>query len=307
MMHLRCECGRTLGYELRHVGKKVRCPGCERHPTVPDSDQAPTPPDIPESPPVEQPAEVPRRDPPSNQEVPSPGLMRTAGEMLYSGPALTIMLVTAAIGGGLIVYAYSEGKVSSGATEVPRSVTCQRLIDGGIEDNPHVLVTDVLAGQNYFTSVRLTKEEKAAGNTGNKPWEVVYLPLLPLTPELKTRFARGEQAIPPPPAHLVRVILFSHKIKNKEQLGQIFTPEGAIQGMIVNPVSKLSGETENMLRQAYPGIDLTRVLLLEQGRTPMSEGLVTGLLIGGASLSGFAASLGLGALMYRPKRRSNHG
>ena len=211
------------------------------------------------------------------------------------------MLMIAAVGVGSIVYTYYELQVSSGATEVPRSVTCQQLIDRGIEDNPHVLVTEVIAGQNYFTRVKLTKEEKAAGNTANKPWEAVYLPLLPLTPELKTRFARGEQVIPPPPAHLVRIILFSCKIKNKEELGQIFTPEGAVQGLIVNPVSKLSSETENMLRQAYPGIDLNQVLLLEQGRKPMSQEFATGLLIGGASLIGIAVSLGVVAVVFKPR------
>ena len=301
MMHLRCDCGRTLGYESRHVGKKVRCPGCEQYHIVPESDQEPTLSEIPEPAPIEQSSEVPRRKPRRVPEVPSPKLMHTVGELLYSGPALTIMLIMAAIGVGSIVYGYSESKVSSGATEVPRSVTCQQLIDGGNEDNPHVLVSEVLAGQNYFTRVKLTKAEKEAGNTTNKPWEAVYLPLLPLTPELKTRIARGEQVIPPPPAHLVRVILFSSKIKNKEELGQIFTPEGAVQGMIVNSTSTLSTETENMLRQAYPGIDLNQVLLLEQGRKPTSQGVTTGLLIGGVGLIVCAAAMGLIALVYRPK------
>ena len=84
------------------------------------------------------------------------------------------------------------------------------------------------------------------------------------------------------------------------QQGDRPTVNELIQGMIVNSVSTLSTETENMLRQAYPGIDLNQVLLLEQGRKPTSQGFTTGLLIGGVGLIVCAAAMGLIALVYRP-------
>ena len=162
-------------------------------------------------------------------------------------------------------------------------------------------MTDVIAGQNYFTRVTVTKAEKASGNTSNKPWEAVYLPLLPLTPELRTRMARGEPFVSPP-TNLVRVILVSRTIKKKEDLGQIFTPEGAIQGLLINSVSDLGDQTEKLLREAYPDIDLSKVLILEQGRKPTSQALLTSLFVGGFALIGVAALLGVVAVVVRVRK-----
>ena len=126
-------------------------------------------------------------------------------------------------------------------------------------------------------------------------------PLLPLTPEIRTRLARGE-TLGKPPAHLVRVIVVSYKIRNKEELGQIFTPDGAIQGMIVSSVRSMGKETENMLQQNYPGINLDNVLLLEQGRKPTSQELLTALFAGGGLLIGVSGLLGGCALVHRWRR-----
>jgi hypothetical protein len=279
MMELPCPCGRTLGYEARHVGMKVRCPGCQRFHIVPD------------------PANPPEAPPPARLYQP-PGFLRIVGELLYTGPALTVMLFMVGIGIGLLVYANREGKLSSGATELPRSIPCRRLIEEGPGGNPHVLVTDAIAGQNYFTRVRVTKTEQASGNTSDKPWEAVYLPLVPLTPEIKTRMARGEPFVPPP-ANSIRLVLVSNQIRNKEELGRAFGPEGAIQGLIVNAVG-VGGETADVLRQKYPGIALDRVLILEPGRKPMGGAVLMALFVTGVALVVSAGVLGVVAVVYRP-------
>lgn len=280
MMELRCACGRTLGYEARHFGMKVRCPGCQRFHIMPAPSKQP---------------EVPRQVREGN----ATGFLRTAGELLYGGPALTIMLLIAAIGIGLLVYANSESRVSGGATALPRSVPCRRLIDEGAGENPHVLVTDVIAGQNYFTRVRVTKEEQACGTPTNKPWEAVYLPLVPLTPEIKTRMARGEPFVPPPTS-LIRLVFVSHKIRNKEELAQAFGPDGAVEGLIVNATSGMGSETADVLRQKYPGIAVDEVLILEPGRKPTSGAALVALFAGGVGLIAMAGLLGIVAVAFRP-------
>ena len=281
MMELHCECGRVLGYQPRHVGKQVRCPGCEQLLVVP----APAPP--------ADALRVQNRRP--------PGFFDTAGELLYGGPAITVILLLAVIGFGVLWHAYSEGKLSGGSARLPRTVACRQLIEDGPGDDRHVLVTDVIAGQNYFTRISVTKAEQASGNTADKPWQAVYLPLLPLTPEIKTRLARGEPFVPPP-NHLIRVILVSHTIRNKEELAKAFTSEGAVQGMIVDS-SSLGGETENVLRQKYPGVELGDVSILEPGRKPTSHAALLGLFVGGVGLIALAGVLGVVAVLFRPRRR----
>jgi hypothetical protein len=226
--------------------------------------------------------------------------MRTVGELLCGVPAVSILVLMAAVGGALLINANSENKASARATEIPRTVTCRQLIEEGSGDNRHVLVTDIIAGQNYFTRVKVTKAEQASGNTANKPWEEVFLPLVPLTPEIKTRLARGEPFVPPP-GNLVRVILVSHTIRNKEELAKAFTPEGAVQGMLFEP-SSLGKETENMLRQKYPGIELDEVLILEPGRKPSSGVFLVGLVVGGVGLLALAGLMGVVAVVFRPRR-----
>ena len=160
-------------------------------------------------------------------------------------------------------------------------------------------MTDAIAGQNYFTRVRVTKAEQASGNTADKPWEAVYLPLVPLTPEIKTRLARGESFVPPP-ASSIRLVLVSHKIRNKEELGQVFGPEGAVQGLIVNPAGGVGSETADVLRQKYPGIDLDKVLILEPGRNPTGQAFLMVLFVSGVGLIASAGVLGVVAVAYRP-------
>lgn len=282
MMELPCPCGRTLGYETRHIGVKVRCPGCGRFHLVPDSSKPPVPPE------AAHPVRVPN----------APGFFRAVGDMLYSAPALTALLLVAGVGIGLLVYANTESKVSGGATETPRSVSCRRLIDEGPGENPHVLVTDAIAGQNYFTRVRVTEEEQASGMTTDKPWEAVYLPLVPLTPEIRTRLARGE-AFVPPPADSIRLVLVSHAIRNKEELGQVFGQDGAIQGLIVNAKAEIEREAQDVLRQKYPGIALDKVLILEPGRKPTSRAFLVALFVGGIGLIASAGVLGIVGLVFR--------
>src|SRR5262249_7559471 len=38
MLRFTCDCGRVLGYEPQHVGKKVRCSGCRQVLVIPDQD-----------------------------------------------------------------------------------------------------------------------------------------------------------------------------------------------------------------------------------------------------------------------------
>src|SRR5262245_26381278 len=38
MLRFTCDCGRVLGYQPQHVGKKVRCSGCQKVLVIPDQD-----------------------------------------------------------------------------------------------------------------------------------------------------------------------------------------------------------------------------------------------------------------------------
>jgi hypothetical protein len=58
----------------------------------------------------------------------------------------------------------------------------------------------------------------------------------------------------------------------------------AVQGLIVNGVRSLGVEERNLLGSSFPTLNLDRVLILEEGRTPSSMTSCLGLLGSGAAL-----------------------
>lgn len=316
-----CACGRPLLLRDEHAGLPVRCPLCGRQFTAPAPDsvvpvalpanragtydllpdeQPPAPPAVPDlrrrpAPVVERPSR-PRRGP-------SPlrrcfGFIHFCVDNRFVYPFVWFVLVCGAM---LVFYGLREMRLAVGASEAPQRLTLAQLAANGPGDNAHVVLTDFALCDGYVCIVKVGRFDKLI--TGSDPtrkrWEGVYVPLAPLTTELRQRRARGEAVARQAAPANVRVLLLSYGVHGAADLDRL-DAESQIRGMVINSVQSLDRKTESLLRELYPGTDFGNCLIFQQGRRPTAT--TTSLVI---VLLSTCAAVGAGFLLlvrhlYRP-------
>jgi hypothetical protein len=285
-----CPCGRKLRVEERHAGKTVRCPGCGRTFTVPvppaediltvlPADPAPRPaPRRREDPEVggDEDVEViederPRPRPKRRRRRPAGlrGFFVSLSSRLQDDKSPRYLFLLIAFGVGLLICALIEGRLMGAAADRPQTLTLAQLAAHGPGDNAHVIVTEFLPGNNIVCEHR-TVVGLPAGN-----WTAVYVPVVPLTPDVQTRLAQGQAARPNIPPGSIRVIVHSTRVHGEAEMPNVFG-KPFIQGTVVNSIRSLPRKTQELLQSAYPGTDFDSCWLLQEGRKPSSAFFVLG-------------------------------
>lgn len=293
-----CPCGRPLLLRDEHAGLPVRCPLCGRQFVAPTSDsvvpvaratdRAGThdllPDDKPPAPPAgpdlrRRPAPVAER-PVRPRRKPS-ALRRCFGFLHFCVDnrfVYSFVWFVLVFGVMLAFYGLREMRLAVDASEAPQRLTLAQLAASGPGDNAHVVLTDFALCDGYVCIVKVGRFDKfiTGSDPTRKRWEGVFVPLVPLTPELRQRRARGEAVgRQPAPAH-VRVLLLSYAVHGAADLDKLDTqPE--VRGMVINSVKSLDSKTEPLLRELYPGTDFGNCLIFQQGRRPTAT--TTSLLI----------------------------
>ncbi len=89
--------------------------------------------------------------------------------------------------------------------------------------------------------------------------------------EWRKRMGAGERADEPE----IREIAVLVKTERYATVGGIPDEaawENSIQGLVINRIRSLQSDERRLILDSLPGVDLTRVLILEDGRTPTSTG-----------------------------------
>jgi DNA-directed RNA polymerase subunit RPC12/RpoP len=273
-----CECGRKLRVDERLAGKTVRCPACGR------TFVAPEPPE--EELPVVEPAydvqpleeERPR---PRKKRRPRPSRLRrffiSLSSSLQDDKSPRYLFLLIAFGVALLVYAFLEGRLIGAAADKPQTLTLARLAAHGPGDNAHVIVTDFVPGNNFVY------EERTLHGVPTGNWTAVYVPVVPLTPDVQRRLAGGPTAKLDIPPGSIRVIVHSSRVHSQAELSTVFD-RPFIQGTVVNSIRSLPRKTQELLQGAYPGTAFDSCWILQEGRKPSSAGLVIGAAILGTLL-----------------------
>jgi hypothetical protein len=296
-----CECGRKLRVDERLAGKTVRCPGCRRTFAIP----APAEEDIPMVLPADSdgPDDEGQREKvaaaPQTRKAPRPaagrddedvgddedvdggdekesrprkkrprptgirGFFVSLSSRLQGDVAGRILFVAVFVGVALLVVAVVEGRLMGAASATPQTLSLAQLAANGYGDNAHVILTDFFPGDNFVYEYRGSQSR----------WESVYVPVVPLTPQLRARLgpgAMGRQAIPP---GSIRVIVHSSRVHSQTDLPTVFGAP-TIQGTVVNSIRSLGSETQKLLRDSYPGTDFGSCYILQEGRKPSSAAFV---------------------------------
>lgn len=294
-LHLACECGRKLAVDETLLGKKVRCPACRLVfvASAPDSapaatfavlseEQAPPPKPAParrrseEDEPEESPRRRRRREgdetPVQRQSVASGGSSWYTDGMLDQFLFVVgfVVLILSGVG---IYMGIQKLRLAATASDTPQTLTLAQLIAKGPGDNAHVLVTDCVPAMNYAFSYQKGKYESVSKDQAeNRNWTAVYVPLVPLTPDMKFRRANHQDIRAALEPSAVRVIVIPNCAKNKASTDSWCDNTTRVQGMVVNLITSLDSQTEKLLKERYPGTDFSRCWIIREGETPARAG-----------------------------------
>ena len=183
------------------------------------------------------------------------------------------------IGGAMLAWhGYQEYELGQRMSPEAKVLTYGELASTGPGDNAHVKLTGHLLCPNGFVYQR---------RDAHGPWSTVYIPAV----SANGRFADdlrqaillyGTRAIDnlPRPSG-VRVIVKSAHVQNADQLDALAS-KASIEGVVVNTVESLGSKETALMAKMYPGTDLSKCWILEEGRQPTSPVAAMGFMGGGA-------------------------
>jgi hypothetical protein len=311
-MQVTCQCGRMLRLDEQFAGKQVRCPLCKHVFVAPSADtvlameEAQVPRGLdphgetyglgpgeelderkPE--PVRRPARRrPIRDEEDEEEEEAPRPRRKRRRSFFDrhGPPGTwpitrfVDFVSAimVIGGIVIIFhAIQNMRLASASSSQPQQLTLKQLIANGPGNNNHVIVTDFTPAANYVYRYQKGKYE-VVSNPETKRWTEVWVPLVvetnaaPQPPGFNPGgFVPG--GIGPRPS-AVQVVVRLEGTHDKIGVDQWCNSKRQVQGMVVNLTESLDSKTEELLKEAYPATDFSRLLIIHEGRKPTTASTV---------------------------------
>lgn len=180
------------------------------------------------------------------------------------------------IGGAALVFlGIQEWRLCAEVKGTPQKLSCAALARDGYGDNAHVELTDFLASSAGFVY-----EKKRGGD-----WSKVWVPLVPLDgPYAEMLRALPEGAEIPAP-ETFGVILQTSNAKNEKALGKLVDKD-VLRGVVINEIDSLDRETKKLLAESYPGIDLEKCWIVEEGRSVRSVAMCLLFIVLGLALAG---------------------
>jgi hypothetical protein len=178
---------------------------------------------------------------------------------------------------------YTEGTLSFQSSAEPEEISLKNLIARGPQGNAYIILTDFVLCDNLVHQFK--DSDKSA-------WTHVWIPVVP-SDEVNPA-AKG----PLNPSN-VKALFFSTNIRNERELeARLNKPK--VQALVTNRIVSLESKIRNLLQQSYSGTNFDQCLILQEGRTPFSRGVVY-LFGAGAALS---LLLGLGLLLAAWRRKA---
>lgn len=218
-----------------------------------------------------------------------------------------LKLILIVVGGVLAFMGYEEFVVSQKTSDTAMEIALADIEKNQALDNyfvnvgPHWAVYPGLI-YNYEASKYGSDEPKDSSKVNFAYYPIVSNdhPYVVATDALMEKYGSAE-AIPDeawPAFKQFAVLVKTKRFKTVGQLPEDWGEEAYVEGLVVNVVDPLDTEESNLIRQSFPGIDLQRVLILEQGRTPSSSMQSIGMMAGG----GILAILGLFLMIPRGRK-----
>jgi len=219
---------------------------------------------------------------------------------------IRVSLALIIVGGVIIFFGYQEHKVSEGTSTEPLEITL-----GDLEKDTSITNTHLKIGPHwrlypacvyeYETSSYSDKvSESSSVNYAYYPIISENNPFYTQVDKLVKKYGTIEK-IPErawPEITNVAVLVKTDKFNTIGDIPDDWQPSQEIKGLIINKIESLDSEEKDLMRQCLPKVDLDKILLLEEGRTPSSATASIGIMAGG----GLIIVVGIGIMILMSKK-----
>jgi hypothetical protein len=90
------------------------------------------------------------------------------------------------------------------------------------------------------------------------------------------------------------VLVKTNKYATLGSIPQELEDRPSIQGLVINQIHSLKEDEKKLIKSGFPSLDVDKVLILEDGRTPAPLGKSVGMMLGGVLL----VAGGIGAAVF---------
>jgi len=204
-----------------------------------------------------------------------------------------VKIALVVIGGILCYFGYREFSVSRGATKDPLTVELMNLEKDSETGNSNLAVGEHWA---IYPAVVYEYETSSPGEQVSDTSKVnfAYYPIISdkhqFFKKMMVLVAQYGDVDSIPEKSFPSVDEFTVLVKTKRfgTVGSIpmddWGEEKGVTGLVINRIKTLKGEERDLIQQSFPKVDLDKVLILEEGRTPTSSAGALGMIAGGALL-----------------------
>ena len=223
---------------------------------------------------------------------------------------LRLCAVLIGVGGVLIFKGFQEFKVGRGTTAEPESIELLALEENPAVSNNHLKVGKHLALFSYGV---FEYKQRSGGGEPDDATKVnhVYYPIISDSHPYLDQLARaaeehgGLDKVPeaewPVPQQLA-VLVKSKKYKTIGDIPQAWEEVAEIQGLAVQDIEPLESDEQRLILENFPGVDLQRTIVLEEGRKPASGLQSVGMMAGGGAIAVFGV-----VWLFQGFRQGNSG
>lgn len=207
---------------------------------------------------------------------------------------LRVVFALIGLGGVLSFIGYQEFKVSEGTSKEPVPVSLVKLEFGVEPPNNHIEIGEHAA---IYDALIYEYEERLSDPTGDDPGtkvNFVYYPIVsqshPLAEKLEALAKRDQDSITDAEYEAVgkeqfKVIVRSSRFKNVGELPPMgVAHQEKVKGLVVNEISSLGWEEQQLIKQSFPNLDFKNLLILQENRKPASPVTSFGMMGGGGAL-----------------------
>jgi hypothetical protein len=200
------------------------------------------------------------------------------------------------LGGVASWFGYNEYQVAQGTTSEPQEVCLQYLESGNAIDNNHVKIGPHFADiYNCVYETRDKKEERV---------DKLYYGIVSETnhyisdiQDLEDKWGNLENVpedVEWPAMDQVAVLVKTKRYTNINDVPCDVLPQESLQGLVINSIEGLDKEERKLLNECFPGVDLDKIVILEDGREPMSVFVS----IGAMALGAFVSVIGVCGMFF---------
>jgi len=196
---------------------------------------------------------------------------------------MNIRLILIILGGAFAYYGWQEFTLARHAKAEPTEVSAADLEGGKLPENCHVVVKDAVA--LYPLSVyhyKKSKHNSAAPDANTRTTDVLYPAVSldhPFTKALQSGTA-DDQAIKAA-LSTVGILVRTNRFSTVGSIPGEIGDAKSLQGLVLNKIEKLNAKDAELLRNSFPSLDASKVVILAEDRKPKALALGLGTLVAG--------------------------